>query len=110
MLPRALLVLANEARVAVGRASPISRGDAVAARPEPQSSSPAMPPRALAWAALGPQPGRERLERLGQPRAAVGIIGPAQHPFPGGHRRPRLPADSLSHGESQGFNSPNPAR
>jgi hypothetical protein len=32
------------------------------------------------WAALGPRPGRERPERLGQPRATVGIMCPAQQP------------------------------
>jgi hypothetical protein len=47
------------------------------------------------WAALGPQPGRERPERLGQPRAAVGSICPAQHTSLAEDRRSRSAADSL---------------
>jgi hypothetical protein len=59
------------------------------------------PLRALVWAALGPQPGRERPECLGQPQGTPSIICSAQHPFPAKHRRPRSPADSPSHGGSR---------
>jgi hypothetical protein len=44
------------------------------------------------WAALGPQPGRKRPERCGQPRAATAIICPAQQPSSAEHRRPRHPS------------------
>ena len=40
------------------------------------------------WAALGPRPGRERLEHCGQPRAATGIIFQLSSSPPAEYRRP----------------------
>jgi hypothetical protein len=58
--------------------------------------------RALSVPRLGSQSGRDRPERLGQPRANVGIICLAQPPFLVEHSRPRPPADSLSHRRGHG--------
>jgi hypothetical protein len=74
--------LANEARGHPGRASPIARAGDIAGTLRAASYSLAVPSACLVWAALGPQPGRERPECLGQPRGTPGIICPAQHPFP----------------------------
>jgi hypothetical protein len=59
----------------------------LAAGATPHSSPPAIRPRAQAWAALGPQPGRERPERLGQPRGTRRITCPAQYAFLAEHSR-----------------------
>jgi hypothetical protein len=69
---------ANEARSDREGASPIARAGS---QRRHASAKFVLAGRALPWAALGPQPGRERPERLGQPRAAVGIICRAQHAF-----------------------------
>src|SRR5215211_70254 len=50
----------------------------------------------------GPHWGRERPERLGQPRGTPGLICPAQQLSLAEHRRPRLPTDSLARRKSPG--------
>src|SRR5829696_3403520 len=49
------------------------------------------------WAALGPRPGRERLEHCGQPRAATGIIfqlSSSPRPSTAGHGRQAIRSDT----------------
>jgi hypothetical protein len=88
-------------RCCLGRASTIAQaGDLrrTACAAFVLTGQPSMRP---VWAALGPQPGRERPERLGQARRTRGTICPAQEPFLAEHLRPRPQAVSLSHGGSR---------
>ena len=104
-LPRRLRGLATKPSSPRTSLTPSPELVTIAARPEPHSPRRPRPLPALAWAALGPQPGRERPEHLGQPRE------PGHHPSRSAALLARtaqvtVPADSLSHGGSEGFESP----